>query len=367
MTFLAPQSDRAVRSAVEAFIEGKLRPQVDGEAVFETRNSRYRLIDGTLYSATDASLVGAELVGWLTEMGDESHVAAWWRPGVRAVLVDRRNGRHIVVTSATRLLRVEGNASSAGSAPHLGGSGPSHAPTAPAPMGWSPSTSPIGPNAPAYGGAAASPIPFAPPQPQPAAAPPLARDPRSLRPSSPADPHPAAPAMAIPPAPPIPRIVERPAAAPPHPPPRPIASPPRPASRGPGQPPRPNPTREAPPPGPMAAQRGLPRAAPPPTKGPLPRFPSSHGVASQERAADSSTPASEDNAPTQRRLPNLAAAAPGDRDGVAAGGAHDRSPRSSRPRALAPPPGPMAAPRSGRAAPPAPEGAPLSRRPAPMR
>ena len=44
MTFLAPEADRIVRTAVDAYFEGRLRPEIDGEAIFETRNSRYRLM-----------------------------------------------------------------------------------------------------------------------------------------------------------------------------------------------------------------------------------------------------------------------------------------------------------------------------------
>src|SRR5262249_40251732 len=122
MTFLGPESDRAVRSAVDAFLAGRIRPEIDGEAVFETRNSRYRLVDGMLHEATDASLVGAELVGWLTETSEQISVGAWWRPGARAVLVDRRSAKHIVVTSATRLLRLGGNLPQDGSGIAQGGS-----------------------------------------------------------------------------------------------------------------------------------------------------------------------------------------------------------------------------------------------------
>src|SRR5262245_20612179 len=107
MTFLGPEADRAVRNAVDAFLNGKLRPQAEGEVVFETRNSRYRIVDGTLVSATDPSLVGAELVGWLVESDHQTIVGAWWTPTARAVLVDHRQGRHIIVTSGTRLVKVD--------------------------------------------------------------------------------------------------------------------------------------------------------------------------------------------------------------------------------------------------------------------
>lgn len=59
MTGLEPRADRAVRDAVDAFLEGRLRPEYAGETVFETKNSRYRLFNGVFFSAPDASLVGA--------------------------------------------------------------------------------------------------------------------------------------------------------------------------------------------------------------------------------------------------------------------------------------------------------------------
>ena len=134
MTFLAPEADRIVRTAVDAYFEGRLRPEIDGEAVFETRNSRYRLVDGTLLSASDTTLVGCELVGWLTESTAEVQVSPWWTPGARAVLVDRQQGRHIVVTSATRLLKVDTLGPVRGSLSPLGGSGARQGSPAPAPI-----------------------------------------------------------------------------------------------------------------------------------------------------------------------------------------------------------------------------------------
>ncbi len=44
MTGLEPRADRAVRDAVDAFLEGRLRPEYAGETVFETKNSRYRTL-----------------------------------------------------------------------------------------------------------------------------------------------------------------------------------------------------------------------------------------------------------------------------------------------------------------------------------
>jgi hypothetical protein len=109
MNFLEPDSDRAVRAAVDAFLDGRLRAAVNGDAVFETRNSRYRLHDGHITAATDARLIGSEIVGWLQETPDgQSRVSAWWSALARAVLLDRRFGRHIVVTSATLMMEVNG-------------------------------------------------------------------------------------------------------------------------------------------------------------------------------------------------------------------------------------------------------------------
>jgi hypothetical protein len=126
---LGLQSEESVREAVDAYLEGRIRPDLEGEAQFETRNSRYRLIDGVLFSASDASLLGAELVGWLKESDRSPSVGAWWSPGARAVLVNRRQGRHIVVTSGTRNLkrdRASGDAISAGSDAPQGGSVTAH-------------------------------------------------------------------------------------------------------------------------------------------------------------------------------------------------------------------------------------------------
>ena len=111
MTPLAAHADQAVRHAVDAYIDGRFLPTFEGQAAFETRNSRYRLLDGVLLAAPDPSLVGAELVGWLVEYPSRSEVTPTWKNGARAVLVDTRNdgirGPHIVVTSATRSFRTD--------------------------------------------------------------------------------------------------------------------------------------------------------------------------------------------------------------------------------------------------------------------
>jgi len=122
MTGLEPRADQAVRDAVDAFIEGRLSPGYSGETVFETKNSRYRLMDGILFSAPDASLIGAELVGWLTETENRSTVGSTWQATSRAVLVDRKRGRHIIVTSSTRMLHLEEDPSPSGSSQDQAGS-----------------------------------------------------------------------------------------------------------------------------------------------------------------------------------------------------------------------------------------------------
>jgi hypothetical protein len=114
MTSLAPNADLAVRHAVDAYIDGRLLPTFEGEAFFETRNSRYRLVDGVLFAAPESGLIGAELVGWLIDYVARSEVVTQWRAGARAVLVDTRNdgvrGPQIVVTSATRAFQSERDA-----------------------------------------------------------------------------------------------------------------------------------------------------------------------------------------------------------------------------------------------------------------
>jgi hypothetical protein len=107
MSNLDPMADEAVRCAVEAFVAGDFVPAFRGETIFETKNSRYRLLDGVVIDAPDDSLVGAELVGWLLVSEEGGVVEPAWRTGARAVLVDRRRARNIVVTSQTSL-RTEG-------------------------------------------------------------------------------------------------------------------------------------------------------------------------------------------------------------------------------------------------------------------
>ena len=113
MTGLEPRADQIVREAVDAYLDGYLHQSHAGEMVFETKNSRYQLMDGTLFAAPDSSLIGAELVGWLIDGGGPV-VASAWRPRARAVLVDRKRGRHIIVTSATRRFYLEERSTGSG-------------------------------------------------------------------------------------------------------------------------------------------------------------------------------------------------------------------------------------------------------------
>jgi hypothetical protein len=107
MTNLDAAADKAVHDAVDAFMDGSLRPDFTGETVFETKHSRYRLRNGVVYAAPSDGLIGAELVGWLMETSRRTIVESAWQPGSRAVLVDRARGRNIIVTSSTRLLHLE--------------------------------------------------------------------------------------------------------------------------------------------------------------------------------------------------------------------------------------------------------------------
>ena len=83
MSSLDTPADKAVRDAVDAFMEGRLTPEFSGETVFETKNSRYRLLDGVVFAAPDDSLLGAELVGWLMETSRRSVVGSAWQPGAQ--------------------------------------------------------------------------------------------------------------------------------------------------------------------------------------------------------------------------------------------------------------------------------------------
>jgi hypothetical protein len=100
MSYLTLDADRLVRDAVDAYLEGRLRPESRGDCVYATRNNKYRIIDGVVQEATDTSLLEAELVGWLLEELGQPLIEARWRPYARAIFVDKRT-RHVVVTSRT--------------------------------------------------------------------------------------------------------------------------------------------------------------------------------------------------------------------------------------------------------------------------
>lgn len=100
MSYLTLDADRLVRDAVDAYLEGRIRSDAGGDCVFATRNSQYRIVDGTVLEASDTSLMGAELVGWLCEELGQPLIEARWRPYGRAIFVERKS-RHVVVTSRT--------------------------------------------------------------------------------------------------------------------------------------------------------------------------------------------------------------------------------------------------------------------------
>jgi hypothetical protein len=179
MTNLDPQADKAVHDAVDAFMEGRLNPEFAGETVFETKNSRYRLLDGVVFAAPAETLIGAELVGWLVETAYRSVVGPTWQPGARAVLVDRHRGRNIIVTSTTRLLHADGGR--AAPKPQVAGWSPAHiVPATPLPQA---SVLPRAP-APSYPAVHHPPRPIAPanptPRPLPAPLPPPRREPFTM-------------------------------------------------------------------------------------------------------------------------------------------------------------------------------------------
>jgi hypothetical protein len=100
MSYLTLDADRLVRDSVDAYLDGRLRPETGGDVVYTTRNNKYRVVDGEVTEASDTSLIAAELVGWLAEELGQPHVEPRWRPYARAIFVERRS-RHVVVTSRT--------------------------------------------------------------------------------------------------------------------------------------------------------------------------------------------------------------------------------------------------------------------------
>jgi hypothetical protein len=100
MSYLTLDADRLVRDAVDAYLDDRLRPDAGGDCVYATRNSQYRVIEGSVQEASDTGLIGAELVGWLLEELGQPEIEPRWRPYARAVFVERKS-RQVVVTSRT--------------------------------------------------------------------------------------------------------------------------------------------------------------------------------------------------------------------------------------------------------------------------
>lgn len=99
MSYLTLEADQLVRNAVDAFVEGRLRPDPVPDTIYSTRNSRYRIQSGVVSEASDTSLMGAELVGWLIEASGTARIDPRWTSGARAIFVEREKSRHVVVTS----------------------------------------------------------------------------------------------------------------------------------------------------------------------------------------------------------------------------------------------------------------------------
>jgi hypothetical protein len=98
MSYLTLDADRLVRDAVDAFLEGRLRPDPVPDTLYATKNSRYRILAGMVHEASDTSLMGAELVGWLVEEGTAPHIEPRWEFRARAIFVERKT-KQVVVTS----------------------------------------------------------------------------------------------------------------------------------------------------------------------------------------------------------------------------------------------------------------------------
>jgi hypothetical protein len=98
MSYLTLDADRLVRDAVDAFLEGRLRPDPLPDTMYATKNSRYRVLAGLVHEASDTSLMGAELVGWLIEDGAAARIEPKWEFRARAIFVERKT-RQVVVTS----------------------------------------------------------------------------------------------------------------------------------------------------------------------------------------------------------------------------------------------------------------------------
>ena len=95
MLRLEPESDLAVRAAVDDRLSGSPILELEGEAVFETRNNRYRIMDGVVFDAQDPSMRGAQLVGWLLESPGDATMEGSWHVGARARLRRAQDDRQI--------------------------------------------------------------------------------------------------------------------------------------------------------------------------------------------------------------------------------------------------------------------------------
>ncbi len=98
MSLLTIDSDRVVRDAVDAFLDGDLRPDPLPDTLYATKNSRYRIIAGIVHEASDTSLMGAELVAWLAEEDGVARIEPRWEFRARAIFVERAS-KQVVVTS----------------------------------------------------------------------------------------------------------------------------------------------------------------------------------------------------------------------------------------------------------------------------
>lgn len=96
-------SERAIYQAMFELLDGAREQRLSGEAEVETAEGHYRFIDGVCFSASDASSIGSELVGWLVEADRASAVLTRFRRGAGAVLVKSAQPRVLAAASALRV------------------------------------------------------------------------------------------------------------------------------------------------------------------------------------------------------------------------------------------------------------------------
>jgi len=113
---LCVATHRAVLKALQAFEDGELVLAVHGVVTVDTRTGILRFAGGVCFAAPLAEWIGAQLVGWLEELGHLSGVGAWWRPGLRAVL--RRPDGHFALVAPARDLSIDGVPAESGVATH---------------------------------------------------------------------------------------------------------------------------------------------------------------------------------------------------------------------------------------------------------